>query len=224
MNQTAAYFDVDETLTHDVTLFSFLRHDAHTTGQTEQAETFLRELAARRAQGEPRESTNRYYYQWWKGRDVQKICDLAGNWWAGRLQKPDLFLRSDVLARYEWHSRQGHARILLSGSFVQLIEPLAAALDVTRVIATVPLTGQGRFTGEIGEPLIGDAKRTALLADARDHGIDLTTSHGYGDHRSDLPFLSVLGHPHLVTPPGKGWQDPGFPITIWPPTADMHPA
>lgn len=218
MNRAAAYFDVDETLTHDVTLFSFLRYDAHTTGRTTQAEGFLQELDARRARGASRESTNRHYYQWWKDREVDEILDQSRNWWKVRLQDSDRYLRSDVLAKYDWHFHQGHDRVLLSGSFVQLIEPLAAALDVTRVIATAPLVRQGRFTGEIPEPVIGEAKRIALIADARAHGIDLDSAHGYGDHSSDLPFLSALGHPNLVTHPGIGWKDPGFPLHIWLPS------
>lgn len=197
-----------------MTLFAFLRHDAAERGVSGQAEDFLRELATRRALGAPRKTTNRLYYQWWKGRAVEEVRTKAREWWLERLATPSEALRPDVLARYDWHREQGHDRILLSGSFCHLIEPLAEALDATRVIATEPETRDGRFTGEIAEPMIGDAKRTALQKDAEAHRVSLHASHGYGDHPSDLPFLSLLGNPNLVTGSAPDWEGT-FPLNVW---------
>jgi HAD superfamily hydrolase (TIGR01490 family) len=180
-----------------------LRYDASDRGESEHAEEFLRGLAARRALGEPRESTNRLYYQWWKGRAVHEIQGKAKRWWQERFVVPSDALRTDVLARYEWHRERGHDRVLLSGSFRDLIDPLAQKLEATRVIATEPETHGGIYTGEILEPMIGQAKQRALQEDALSNQINLDASYGYGDHPSDLPFLSLLGNPHLVTSPSS---------------------
>lgn len=110
-------------------------------------------------------------------------------------------LRTDVLSRFEWHKDQGHDTVLLSGSFGDLIAPLAQALDVTRVISTEPEIKEGIYTGEVRVPMIGEAKLSALKQDAKTHQVDLDASYGYGDHPSDLPFLSLLGNPHLVGRP-----------------------
>lgn len=132
---------------------------------------------------------------------AEEIRTKAREWWQQRLTSPAEVLRTDVLSRFEWHKDQGHDTVLLSGSFGDLIEPLAKALDVNRVISTEPEIQEGIYTGEVRVPMIGEAKLEALQADAKSHQVDLAASYGYGDHPSDLPFLSLLGNPHLVGSP-----------------------
>lgn len=179
-----------------------------------QAEDFLRTLATQRALGATRAITNGLYYRWWTGRAVEEVRTKAREWWHERLATLSEALRPDVLARYDWHREQGHDRILLSGSFRHLIEPLAEALDATRVIATEPEIRDGCFTGAVAKPMIGHAKRTALQEDAEAHCVSLDASHGYGDHSSDLPFLLLLGNPNLVTGSALDWEG-SSPLNVW---------
>ena len=105
--------------------------------------------------------------------------------------------------------------VLLSGSFRQLIEPLAAALQVTRTITTELVVREGRFTGEIARPMIGQAKATAIAEDAEEHNIDLSESYGYGDHKSDLAFLSRVGFPSLVAGFVPGAESLSDRLEVW---------
>ena len=50
------------------------------------------------------------------------------------------------------------------------------------------------FTGRLaGAPVADEEKRTRVLAYAREHDVDLATSHAYGDSAADLPMLECVG-------------------------------
>src|SRR5262249_38770006 len=62
--------------------------------------------------------------------------------------------------------------------------------------------------------LYRDAKAEAMTALAAEHGFDLQASYAYSDSASDLPMLSIVGHPVVVNPDAEltrmarehGWQ------------------
>jgi phosphoserine phosphatase len=105
----------------------------------------------------------------------------------------------------------------VSGSFHELLRPLARDLRADHVIATQLLRDrQGRFTGEVVEPMVGPAKARAVLVDAHKHGIALADSYAYGDHESDFDYLGLVGNPVLVQGAAMGWRPPsGAPLTVW---------
>ena len=56
-------------------------------------------------------------------------------------------------------------------------------------------------TGKILRPVVAGPTKSRLIAeDARKHGHDLAECHGYSDSYSDVPMLSVVGHPHCINP------------------------
>ena len=99
------------------------------------------------------------------------------------------------------HRQAGHRIVLVTGSIDFIIKPLADELGVRDVLAPSLVTSNGRFTGELDGPPIGEeekARRIRRFADAND--IDLSKSHAYGDSIADLPMLEAVGHPHAVNP------------------------
>jgi phosphoserine phosphatase len=68
------------------------------------------------------------------------------------------------------------------------------------VLCTLPRTRNGRYTGEIEEALVGNAKARAVASHAAEYGVDLKASFAYGDHHSDLPFMALTGQSLLVGP------------------------
>lgn len=181
----------------------------------EEGERFLQALRDRRASGETREVTNRAYYQWWNGHQERAVKLMAEAWWRFRLQDEVHIFRTRSLERLRWHKRQGHDVVLISGSFRQLIEPLAVALGSTRTVTTELTVSRGRFTGEIARPMIGQAKLAALVKDAEEHDVDLDESFGYGDHESDFPFLGRVGHPTLVAGFVPGAETVSERVEVW---------
>lgn len=109
--------------------------------------------------------------------------------------------------------------VLATGSIDFIMEPLARHLAIADVIAPGLVEVDGRFTGELSGPPIGDeekARRIRLFAER--HNIDLTASFAYGDSIADLPMLRCVGNPHAVNPDralARMAQREGWPIHRW---------
>jgi phosphoserine phosphatase len=87
--------------------------------------------------------------------------------------------------------------VLVSGSFHELLAPLARHLHADHVIATTIRRVNGRLTSTV-QPMVGMAKRDAVRADCAASGVSLGHSWGYGDHQSDRDFLGLLAHQTLI--------------------------
>jgi len=197
-----AFSDVDETLLSCKSLFDFLdfyftgRHGAdgarHATGTR-------RRIAALVAGGSPREVGNRAYYEAWKGQRLDVVTAWGARWFARRSGTPDFYVPATRAALRE-HRRGGDGVVLVSGSFPAVVDPVAADIDADHVFCTRPEVRAGVFTGAIaGEPCIGEGKRRAVRGLAEGYpDISLADCYGYGDHPSDLPMLTEVGHPVVV--------------------------
>jgi HAD superfamily hydrolase (TIGR01490 family) len=99
------------------------------------------------------------------------------------------------------HLAQGREVVFVTGSVDFVIRPLADMLSVVHILAPTLLREDGRFTGELdGPPVAGEEKGRRLREFARQHEIDLSGSHAYGDSVADLPMLEAAGHAHAVNP------------------------
>ncbi len=123
--------------------------------------------------------------------------------------------RSEVTLR----RKQGYTCALLTTSTPYAAHPVAAALGIDHVISSRLVVRDGRFTGEVVEPLCyGDGKVTLAEAWAHDRDVDLRASVFFTDSISDVPMLERVGEPVAVNP------DPrlrimahrrGWPIRQW---------
>jgi len=96
---------------------------------------------------------------------------------------------------------QGHAVVLVSGALDLLMERLAAHLGATAIIANRLEFQDGYATGKLLRPIVAGPEKARLVRDwARSHGQDLDECFAYSDSYSDVPMLSVVGHPCVVNP------------------------
>jgi HAD superfamily hydrolase (TIGR01490 family) len=203
----AAYLvfsDVDETLISRKSMFDLLRlRFVHRYGPDEGAARYAAvagRLCERAAAGEPREVLNRDYYREYAGDSVAETEALGREWFATeRAADPGFFIAS-TLAEIRRHQAAGAQLLLVSGAFAPLLDPVARHLGASRVLATVPVVRDGRYTGEVVRQMIGESKRAAVEEVLRDHpdGIDPRDCFAYGDHPSDLPMLECVGNPRVV--------------------------
>ncbi|QDW61555.1 HAD family phosphatase [Oerskovia sp. KBS0722] len=228
--RAAAYLDVDGTLTTGVTLFELLRFDAAERGAEPEAATFLRSIATMREAGANRTERNRHYFTWWAGRPVEDVVQVGRRWFASVLAGGDGYagvapgdggppggggpggaggavgrggvLRPQVVSIVERHRRAGHVVVLVSGSFAPALVPLAEVLGGAHLLVTDPEVREGRFTGRVAVPMIGEAKARAVVEHARQEGISLPRSAAYGDDLSDAGYMGLTGHPTVVAVPG----------------------
>jgi HAD superfamily hydrolase (TIGR01490 family) len=117
----------------------------------------------------------------------------------------------EAVARVEWHARQGHTIVLVSGTPKPIARLTATALECeleargieieVQVSATRLEERGGVFTGRLlGEANYGEAKRKALANVARAMQIELRDSHAYGNTLPDVPMLEAVGRAHAVNP------------------------
>ncbi|MED5373006.1 MAG: HAD family hydrolase [Myxococcota bacterium] len=96
--------------------------------------------------------------------------------------------------------------VLITGSLDFTIRPLARELGVNPddILTNRLEFKDGIATGKLLRPVVaGPTKARLMVADAKKHGHDLSTSHAYSDSYSDVPMLSVVGHPHCINPDPK---------------------
>jgi HAD superfamily hydrolase (TIGR01490 family) len=200
----AAFFDVDGTITRSTTLFDLLRFDSRQSGRIDEGERFLAGLRTMQVErGESREAANRHYYRWWAGRTADEVENVS-HLWVETLRDDDFHARS--VGRLRAHLDCGDLVCLVSGSVPIVLGLLAQRFGIHHILSTTMTMQDGRFTGEIDLPMIGETKARAVRSMAEKLSLSLKSSAGYGDHASDVPFLAELHSPVLCASPGsKEW-------------------
>jgi HAD superfamily hydrolase (TIGR01490 family) len=200
-----AFFDVDETLIRIKSMFSFKeffhRHyaDGSESERIEQHQQFMRRIEDYQRRGMRREFINRAYYESYQGQEPERVRTCARAWFSQiRARIPNLYV-SQTRGRLNAHQARGEEPVLVSGSSVEILAPVAEDLGVRHVLATRLEVKDGRYTGRILPPqMIGDGKRSAITNFMETHGASPQECFAYGDHPSDLPLLEAVGNPRVV--------------------------
>ncbi|MER7462188.1 HAD-IB family hydrolase [Streptomyces sp. NPDC097981] len=199
---TIVFSDVDETLIAVKSMFDFLHYQLvrrHGVAGEEEYERIKAVIRRRVADGAPREDVNRFYYGHYAGEPVETIARLADDWFTEHTASTRGFWIESTRRALRGHRAAGASLVLVSGSFPPLLEPLAREVGAETVLCTRPLIANGRYTGAVDIPVIGEGKRAAVLGHlASRPDVDPRDCHAYGDHVSDLPMLELVGHPVVV--------------------------
>lgn len=220
-----AFFDVDGTLIRTKSMFGFQQYYylASTPGPAAlgrlRYRLFARRLEGYADRGAQREIINRAYYRSYRNRRPAQVRRHAESWFARLKDVTDALYVEPVLEALRRHQDEGVEPVLVSGSSVEILSPLARDLGVEHVLATRLETRGERYTGEILPPqMIGDGKQLALSHFLAESGVPTQECFAYGDHASDLPMLEAVGNPRVVaeglggdpalqrTAEERGWQ------------------
>jgi HAD superfamily hydrolase (TIGR01490 family) len=197
--RAAAFFDVDETLITVKSMFEFLRFWLARNGDDGAAyASALADLQAMAARGVDRVRINRAYYRGYAGARHSELL-VAGREWFGEFAgrpEPYHLAALDALAA---HRAEGDTVVLVSGSFLPCLEPVAEAVGADLVLCSTPVVAaDGLLTGEVRRSMIGAAKADAVVTTTASLGCRAEDCHAYGDHASDLDMLLLVGHPVVV--------------------------
>jgi HAD superfamily hydrolase (TIGR01490 family) len=111
---------------------------------------------------------------------------------------------------------EGHEVVLVSGALDVMMDPLSNFLNASGVICNRLDFKDGYATGKLLRPVVAGPEKARLVREwARDHGQDLADCFAYSDSYSDVPMLSVVGHPCAVNPDyrlGKLARTYGWPV------------
>lgn len=121
------------------------------------------------------------------------------------------------------HRAAGRDVWIVSTSGEEIVTPLADHLGIHDVIATRSnVDDEGRYDGTVEFYAYAAAKANAVREVAAVRGYDLAECWAYSDSITDLPMLSVVGHPVAVNPDRElrsaalamGWPAIGFTAPV----------
>jgi HAD superfamily hydrolase (TIGR01490 family) len=96
---------------------------------------------------------------------------------------------------------EGHDVVLVSGALDFLMERLAKHLGATHHISNRLEIKDNYATGKLLRPIVAGPEKARLVREwAKGRGHDLSDCFAYSDSYSDVPMLSVVGHPCVVNP------------------------
>jgi HAD superfamily hydrolase (TIGR01490 family) len=136
--------------------------------------------------------------------------ELTRGWEADRVRRLVRETMEEVIAPLVYqealdliaeHRRARRDVWLVSSSGEEIVEPFAEYLGVRNVIATRSgLDDDGRYDGTLEFYAYAGAKATAIRQVAEVRGYDLARCYAYSDSITDLPMLTVVGHPVAANP------------------------
>jgi len=200
---SAAFFDVDNTMMQGASIYYFARGLAKrryfTTGDL--ARMVWRQLRFRLLAAEhsgdiahTREAALAFIAGW-RVEDVARLSEeifdelMADKIWSGTRALADL------------HLAAGERVWLVTAAPVELGTVIASRLGLTGALGTIAQVRDGHYTGKlVGEMLHGPAKAVAIKALAAAEGLDLSKCTAYSDSINDIPMLSTVGRAVAVNP------------------------
>ncbi|WP_066169164.1 HAD family hydrolase [Gordonia hydrophobica] len=156
------------------------------------------------------------------------VTDMCRGWNAAQVReivsetledvvRPTIFAEAaDLIAE---HKSAGHDIVLISASGLEMVEPIGELLGADYVRASIMHIEDGHYSGELDFYCYGEDKAVAMRTLAGEHGYRLDDCYAYSDSSTDLPMLTVVGHPAVVNPDKtlrhhaaeKGWEIFDFP-------------
>jgi HAD superfamily hydrolase (TIGR01490 family) len=201
----ASYFDVDGTLVTinlvHPTLFYMLNQPTPLHSAMQLGKALLKAPWMALAETRDRRLFNELLFSSYEGVSEDRLLTLAQEAF-DRVIKPNLYPGARDLVQNS--VSRGHEAIIVSGALDFLMKILADYLGATGVIAN-RLEIKDRFaTGKLLRPVVAGPEKARLVREhAREAGHDLDECFAFSDSYSDVPMLSVVGHPAAVNPDRK---------------------
>jgi HAD superfamily hydrolase (TIGR01490 family) len=201
----ASYFDVDGTLVRTnlvhPTLFYMLNQPTPVHSLAKVGLALLRAPSLALAEAKDRRVFNEMLFLSYAGMSEDRLLLLADEAFT-KVLKPQLYPGARDLVQ---SSRdRGHDVVIVSGALDFLMQLLADYLGATGIIANRLEIKDRYATGKLLRPVVAGPEKSRLVREhAKTHGHDLEECFGYSDSYSDVPMLSIVGHPAAVNPDRK---------------------
>lgn len=198
----ASYFDVDGTLvtTNLVhpTLFYLLNQPTPLQTAKRIGRALLKAPAMGVAEMMDRRTFNEMLYGTYEGMSEDRLVVLAEEAFE-TIIKASLFPKARDLVQKNLD--RGNEVVLISGALDFIVDQLAEYLGATDVIANRLEMKDAICTGKLLKPVVAGPEKARLIRNhARSKNYDLDDCFAFSDSYSDVPMLSVVGHPAAVNP------------------------
>lgn len=141
---------------------------------------------------------NEYFFKMYKGESQDRLRYFAEDLFENTL-KPAVFPGSFELI--EKSRKLGLKQIVITGALDFSVESLMKYLGVDDYATNRLEFVNGYATGRLLPPVMASATKASWIRQyAEKNNISLSESYAYSDSISDLPMLSIVGHPAAVNP------------------------
>ena len=198
----AAFYDLDGTLvsTNLVHVFAFyarndqgiLKSLSRTAATVAGLPLFLA------ADAYSRKVFNDIFFKWYKGQSEDRLRYLSEDLFE-EVIRPAVY--PGTLQLLEKSRSVGLRQVVVTGALDITIQPLMRYLDITEYAANRLEFVEGRATGRLKPPIMASATKASWIRTySEKEGLALNDCYAYADSMSDLPMLSVVGHPTATNP------------------------
>jgi len=141
---------------------------------------------------------NEFFFQSYKGESADRLRYFSEELFEDVL-KPAIFDGTPELIAQS--KKIGQKQIVITGALDFTIKNLTDYLGVDEFKANQLEFVNGYATGRILPPVMASATKAKWMREyAEKNDINLSESYAYSDSISDLPMLSIVGHPVAVNP------------------------
>ena len=198
----ASYFDVDGTLVSTnlvhPTVFYLMNQATPFRTLQKLGRAFLRAPTMAVAELVDRRMFNELLFASYEGMSEDRLVLLADEVFE-KVIRPSLY--QSALDLVEKSRDAGHEIVLVSGALEPILALVAEHIGGASVIGNRLEIKDGICTGKLLKPVVaGPEKARVVREHARSKGYDLDECFAFSDSYSDVPMLSVVGHPAAVNP------------------------
>jgi HAD superfamily hydrolase (TIGR01490 family) len=198
----ASYFDVDGTLVAgnliDPTLFYLLNQANPVRTFQRLSRAIAKAPAMAMAELLDRRTFNELLYSTYEGMTEDRLFLLADEVFESRI-RPTLYPAALDLVQKSRDA--GHEIVLVSGILDFILRKLGDHLGGCALICNRLEMKNRIATGKLLKPVVAGPEKARLLRQhARANGHELDDCYAFSDSYSDVPMLSVVGHPAAVNP------------------------
>jgi HAD superfamily hydrolase (TIGR01490 family) len=198
----ASYFDVDGTLVStnliQPTLYYLMNQGTPLQTLRRLGRALSHAPAMVLAELADRRTFNELLYGSYEGMSEDRVLLLAEEVFSDVI-RPSIFPGArDLVAR---SADEGRKVVFISGALDCILQRVAQHLGAEEVIANRLEMKDHVATGKLLRPVVAGPEKARLIREhARTHGHDLDECYAFSDSYSDVPMLSVVGHPAAVNP------------------------
>ncbi|MCW5958819.1 MAG: HAD-IB family hydrolase [Pyrinomonadaceae bacterium] len=141
---------------------------------------------------------NEFFFRSYEGESEDRLRYFSEELFE-EILKPAIFDGTPDLIKQS--KKLGHRQIVITGALDFSVKPLCDYLGIDDFAANRLEFVNGYATGRLLPPVMASATKAKWIREyAEKHDINLSESYAYSDSISDLPMLSIVGHPVAVSP------------------------
>lgn len=201
----AAYYDLDGTLirTNLVHVFAFYARNNQglLSSLSRTAATVAGLPLFLAADFYSRKLFNDIFFKWYRDQSEDRLRYLAEDLFTEVLE-PNIY--PGTVSLLDKSRSLGLRQVVVTGALELTVRPLLKHLGITEFVANQLEFVDGRATGRLVPPVIASATKASWIRSYSEReGLSLSDSYAYADSMSDLPMLSMVGHPTATNPDGR---------------------